>query len=355
MNTYKRCTLLLVLTLLLTACLPLPPSPARQASLTTIRADVLLREGDKGALVPPGEVQPLAVGQTIQINESGRARLRFLNYLLVEVFLDSDLHLESMTAPDAPPAYRFKLEAGTLYAAADAATELVRVESDLAVIVALGTQFWVYVAPGEITWVLCKEGQVQITAQGRTVIVPEGYQAWVVPDESPFGPFPAYRSAVGGLIPPIEELTGGEFDDDDVFVPEGAVPPTPGPVPRCTVASYWLSLRSGPGTAYGALRLLSKGTELEPLAYVSIGHPSGSWMRVRVLRSNQQGWAPASAPYVSCNVDVTRLPPGSAPATPTPAIMVVTPTVTPTPWEPTDTPTATPTATRTPTPTPMLY
>lgn len=254
MNICARCVILLTLALMLLACQgpAITPTiaPTPEANLTSVRADVLLRAGATGALVPPGETRPLAVGQAIDVNETGRARLRFHNYLIVDVFRGTELQLESMAAPDAPPAYKFKLEGGTLFANVDPATEVVSIESDMAVITALGTKFWMHVRPGKITWAMCKEGKIQITAQGKTVTVPEGYHSWVLPGEPPHEAVPAYRRDVIAVLPSVEDITGGEKTDEDVFLPEeevtvrraatdtptptGAPPPTNTPTPTRT-------------------------------------------------------------------------------------------------------------------------
>jgi hypothetical protein len=89
--------------------------------------------------------------------------------------------------------------------------------------------------------------------------------------------------------------------------------------PRCTVMSQDLNLRSGPGTVYEPpVASLSQGTELQPLAYVSSGYPGGPWIQVRVVGAGTQGWASAREEVVDCNLDVTALPSGIAPPTPTP-------------------------------------
>jgi uncharacterized protein YraI len=89
--------------------------------------------------------------------------------------------------------------------------------------------------------------------------------------------------------------------------------------PRCTVVSEGLNLRSGPGTVYEPpVTSLSQGTELQPLAYISRGYPEGPWLLVRVVATGTQGWASARTQYVDCNLDVTTLPSGTVPPTPTP-------------------------------------
>jgi len=225
------------------------PTPMPDNHVLCMRTNVYLQHGGARAEVSQGTTRPFSVGDGVGVDTSGRARLRFRNYLVVEVFRDSDLKLESMAAPDAPPAYKFKMRGGTIYAGVNPATEVVSIESDLAVITALGTKFWVYVQPGEITWVLCKEGEVQITAQGRTVTVPANHQSWVLPGQPPHKAVRALRGEVADLLPPLEELTGGEKTDGDVFLPEeivsrraathtptptGIRPPTSTPTPTAT-------------------------------------------------------------------------------------------------------------------------
>lgn len=242
MNTPARYAVLLSLALVLLACVQTPATPPAtpEANLFSVLAKVFLGQGGTMSPVPPGEVRPLSAGQAVNVDDTGRARLRFRNFLLVEVFRDTQLRLESMAAPDAPPAARLRLEGGTLFAEVDPSAELVTIESNVAVITALGTRFWVYVRPRDkMTWVLTKEGEVQLTAQGQTVVVRTNRQAWVLPGKAPHKPVPAVRmDQVNELVPPVKELTGGEFRDEQVFlsgpveVAEVTTPPeTPTPTP----------------------------------------------------------------------------------------------------------------------------
>lgn len=97
--------------------------------------------------------------------------------------------------------------------------------------------------------------------------------------------------------------------------------------PRCEVVSAGLNLRAGPGLAFDPpLRALPRGTALTPLAFVGSGFPSGQWIEAQVIGSGQRGWVSAGPQFISCNVDLTALPAGVAPPTPTPLPPTATPT-----------------------------
>jgi hypothetical protein len=80
-----------------------------------------------------------------------------------------------------------------------------------------------------------------------------------------------------------------------------------------------LNLRSGPGTAYEPpLRALEAQTRLVPLGYNPVGIPGGPWVQVQVEGQNEIGWVSAGPDFVSCNIDLTRLPPVNVPPPPPP-------------------------------------
>ncbi len=115
--------------------------------------------------------------------------------------------------------------------------------------------------------------------------------------------------------------------------PAAQEPPTnsPTPVPLCTVSANALNLRTGPGTVYEPpLVALPTGMELIPLAFNPSGFPSGQWLQVQVLANGQTGWVSVGPQFIACNLDLTGLPLGVAPPTPTP-VPTLTPTSTPPP------------------------
>lgn len=111
-------------------------------------------------------------------------------------------------------------------------------------------------------------------------------------------------------------------------------PPRPSPAgPSCRVAAAGLNLRSGPGAVFAPpIGGLAQNTELRPLSFVARGFPAGQWIEVQVVATGRRGWVSADAQFVTCNMDVKRLPAGKSPATPTPTrvIPTVVPVLTPT-------------------------
>lgn len=111
---------------------------------------------------------------------------------------------------------------------------------------------------------------------------------------------------------------------DAPILPSATQAPT---VPRCEVVSAGLNLRPGPGLVFDPpLQGLPRGTELQPLAFVANGFPSGQWLEVQVAAGGRRGWVSAGTQFVSCNVAVSALPAGTVPPTPTRRPPTTTPT-----------------------------
>jgi hypothetical protein len=97
-----------------------------------------------------------------------------------------------------------------------------------------------------------------------------------------------------------------------------------------------LNLRLGPGLSFDPpIRLLPADSALSPVAFSAAGFPGGQWIQVVDVSTSDQGWVSAGPQFVTCNFDLTTLPPAvTIPPTPTP--------------QPTATPTLQPTATSAP-------
>lgn len=142
------------------------------------------------------------------------------------------------------------------------------------------------------------------------------------------------------------------------------VPPPPTPTrsggssndqPLCVVRANLLNMRPGPGTDYhppiGAL-------ERDALVVPLNRNGNSTWIRVQAIPNGPIGWVSAAPQFISCNINITRLPLGVIPPTftPTPTLTAAaatgtatsTPTVTATGTQATGTPTATGTVTSTP-------
>ena len=206
--------------------------------------------------LPPGEVARLATGDAIDVDAQGRAQLRFEDYLLVHIFRDSGLELESSVDPDAPPLAAYHLAAGTTFntmTPESAAERRLTITAGEVVITALGTEFLVHHdASSGATWVVVREGVVSVGANGREVVVREGQQTWVMAGRPPIDPRPATREETGDRFPRVEELTNGAMRDGDVLLlpseptprssttePTNEVPTEPPPaLPDLVVSSF---------------------------------------------------------------------------------------------------------------------
>ncbi|HAJ35704.1 MAG TPA: hypothetical protein DCL15_08435 [Chloroflexi bacterium] len=100
--------------------------------------------------------------------------------------------------------------------------------------------------------------------------------------------------------------------------------PTTAPV--CIVrANPNLNVRSGPSTTFPPLDTVRFNTQLRPLAR----NLDATWVEIQPLPTGVRGWVAAGAQFISCTIDLTTLPVGILPPTPTP-----TPTAPPTPTLP---------------------
>jgi len=107
-------------------------------------------------------------------------------------------------------------------------------------------------------------------------------------------------------------------------------PPTETPVPAtCTVVANALNLRRGPDVIFEPpLRALPLNTVLVPQARIA----DNTWIEVQVADTGEVGWVNTGAPFITCNFDITGLPLGQPPSTPTPTFTPIpTPTETPVP------------------------
>ncbi len=119
--------------------------------------------------------------------------------------------------------------------------------------------------------------------------------------------------------------------------PPRPVGATATPLAQCVVrADPTLNLRAGPGTNFSVIGVLRVNTQLRPLTR----NLDASWIEVQPLPTGQRGWVAAGAAFITCTFDLTTLPLGVLPPTPT-AQPTATPTATPP--SPTVRPTVTPT------------
>ncbi len=96
---------------------------------------------------------------------------------------------------------------------------------------------------------------------------------------------------------------------------------SPTPAALCSTIVN-LKIRSGPGTAYEPpITAVGPNTRLVPFGFNPVGIPGGSWVLVSSENGSVTGWVSASPDFLTCNIDLTSLPPvqvAPPPPTPTP-------------------------------------
>ena len=136
-------------------------------------------------------------------------------------------------------------------------------------------------------------------------------------------------AAITGETPPVQLTpTEGAANPPPTAAapsPAGAGESTaPG---RCAVVSS-VNLRSGPGTAYDPpLANLGANTALRPLAFSAVGFPLGQWLQVQVEATGLVGWVSAGPQWITCDADVSALPPAAV-IPPTPQLQAAAPSPT---------------------------
>ena len=185
---------LLVIVLVASSCSPTEPtvSPAEptvssaEADLTARQTAVQRRRLSEVVPVAVDEHVRVEAGDQVEVNESGRALLRFQDDLLVELFRDTEAVVsDARLEPGGFIFVRLKQTFGhtrtSLKSLADARVTL---ETDYATIRASGTEF--LVCHGEaLTCMVTLDGKAEVEAQGQTVVVPAGEATYILPGEPP--------------------------------------------------------------------------------------------------------------------------------------------------------------------------
>ncbi len=194
----QRCAwiTLLFAVLALAACAgpEVQPTPAPRDNLMYARQpDVQFQpvSNPTAIHVSAGGRQGIEEGDAVTVDSDGQARLRFSDFLVVDVYRNSTvsgIQVEGSVDPGAQRVFKMRLEGGSMFSTLDAqviAGRRVRpeqrIDTEWAVIKALGTRYWVHYDPDrEITW---------------------------EPGKAPVDPIPACRNLIGDLFPLIDDLT----------------------------------------------------------------------------------------------------------------------------------------------------
>lgn len=185
--------LLLALAQLACAGTPVPPPISNTVDAEASRDQVTaVKSTGQRQPLPAPQHEALTVGDGVDVDEVGRALLRFGDTLTVEVLREGELVLKELE--DSEQAFQVTLlqRFGVLFNDFNPAEEIKRrltIQTDQAVIVATGTRFLVVrEAATPLDWVIALEAKgedLQVTAAGVTRPVPAGMARWVAPGTEP--------------------------------------------------------------------------------------------------------------------------------------------------------------------------
>jgi hypothetical protein len=168
------------------------PAPGAAADLSAERTRVQCRHpGGADKEVSVGQHEPVGTGDQINTDDNGLGILTFADFLRVEVFRRTGLQVKAAPDPNAPAIVKLYLALGTtLQQLQRQAGQRVDVTTDTgwATIRAVSTTYLISVDDDEVTWVVVFDGEVEVEAQGQTVVVRAGQATWVEPGQPPHAP-----------------------------------------------------------------------------------------------------------------------------------------------------------------------
>ncbi len=184
-----RLILLVLLALNVTACRCGAPAPGAAAGLSAERTKVEFRRpGEAVKEVSGSQPEPVGTGDQINTDSYGVGILKFSAFLRVKVFRQTALQVKAAPDPNASPIVKLYLALGTTHQELQhQANQVVDVttETDWATVRATATAYLVSVDDDEVTWVVAFDGEVEVEAQGQTVVVRAGQATWVEPGQPP--------------------------------------------------------------------------------------------------------------------------------------------------------------------------
>ncbi|MFQ6016176.1 MAG: FecR domain-containing protein [Anaerolineae bacterium] len=201
------------------------------ASLTILEGEVLLLKARTTDWIKVEERVLVSVGDRIKTSDNSRALLTFSEGTSAELGSNTDLGLQNLVrGPEGRPfMVELKLWLGTTWNRVERLldpTSRYQIETPSAVASVRGTEFVVKVDERQVTEVLGFQDEVEVTAQGVTVVVGPGQRAIVLPGQPPLQINPSAPV-------PSDQLRA------DTFPPFANRPlptatPTPAPTPTLT-------------------------------------------------------------------------------------------------------------------------
>ncbi len=169
--------------------------------------------GERSGLLAPGQAF-LGVGEGVDVDEAGRAILRFGDLLTVEVLRDGELLLQELSRDQQSAFITVLQNGGTLVNDFNPEEEIDRrltVQTEFATITATGTRFLVVREAGSpLEWIVgldSAEGDLEVTSEGVTKGVVSGQARWIAPVGEPS---PGISADMGAVSDWIGNLQGGD-------------------------------------------------------------------------------------------------------------------------------------------------
>lgn len=174
--------------------------------------NVTVQQGGAQRPLLLNESAELQVGDSIDVDEAGRATLQFEDLLVVEVMRDGELIVQELSLTDSDAIATFSQIGGAVlndFNAEEAVNRRLTIETEFATITATGTRFLIAKELNTpLEWIVgldASPGDLMITADGVTKEVTTDVGRWVAPIGEPSPSFGADMTAVGGWLENLRE------------------------------------------------------------------------------------------------------------------------------------------------------
>jgi hypothetical protein len=185
---------------------PPPQETAARAEARRARVETLDRAGQRSPLAPLQE-RNLAVGEGVDVDETGSAVLKFADLLLLEVLRDGELQVRQFVQDESSALIDFGLATGVVVGDFNPQQEINRrltITTEFARIEVAGTQYLLARERETPLWWLvvldAQPDQLRVTADGVTKAVVTGQARWVAPIGEPSPGIGAQMEGVQGWL-----------------------------------------------------------------------------------------------------------------------------------------------------------
>ncbi len=150
------------------------------------------------------------VGDAIVVSEDGEALLTFFEGSQSRLSAATSVEVQEFSVEESQTAINLSLTAGQAQSSVepeDGTQSQFEVSTPAATITVRGTEFLVFVREDQLTQVATLEGTVEVSAQGQSVEVPQGYGVRVVPGEAP-GEITVWGQVRLAVDAPVPDVAG---------------------------------------------------------------------------------------------------------------------------------------------------